>query len=53
MWTVGEKYGFDRDTTIKITHYLQGEGLLKFQALGGLIGIAHRVSEVEKALLGT
>jgi hypothetical protein len=40
MWTVEEKYGFDRDTTIKITHYLQGEGLLKFQALGGLIGIA-------------
>jgi hypothetical protein len=51
MWTVGEKYGFDRDTTVKITQYLQGEGLLKFQALGGLIGITHRgVSEVEKAL---
>jgi hypothetical protein len=51
MWTVGEKYGFDRDTTVKITQYLQGEGLLKFQALGGLIGITHRgISEVEKAL---
>jgi len=37
MWTAGERYGFDRDTTIKITQYLQGEGLLKFQALGGLI----------------
>jgi hypothetical protein len=45
------KYGFDRDTTVKITQYLQGEGLLKFQALGGLIGITHRgISEVEKAL---
>lgn len=51
MGTVGEKYGFDKDTTIKITQYLQGEGLLKFQAIGGLIGITHRgVLEVEQAL---
>jgi hypothetical protein len=51
MWMIGEGYRFEKDTTIKITHYLQGEGLLKFQALGGLIGITHRgVLEVEKAL---
>jgi len=29
MWTIGERYSFDKGTTIKITQYLQGEGLMK------------------------
>jgi hypothetical protein len=51
MRNVGATYNFDDDTTISITQYLEGEGLLKFVALGGIIGITHRgIVEVEEAI---
>jgi hypothetical protein len=51
MRKVGAPYGFDEETVAKITQYLVGEGLVKFQALGGLIGITHKgIVEVEEAL---
>jgi hypothetical protein len=51
MRQVGAPYGFHEDNVAKITQYLVGEGLVKFQALGGLIGITHRgIAEVEEAL---
>ena len=39
MWEIGEKLGFGghgSDLTDKIVQYLHGEGLIKFQALGGI-----------------
>ena len=54
MWEIGEKLGFGghgSDLTDKIVQYLHGEGLIKFQALGGIFGITHRgIKEVEHAL---
>lgn len=51
MWDIGKTLGFDRDTTIKVVQYLQGEGLLDYKALGGIIGITHRgVMEVEESM---
>jgi hypothetical protein len=51
MRKVGATYGFDEETVAKITQYLVDEGLVKFQALRGLIGITHQgIVELEEAL---
>lgn len=51
MWDLGKELGFDSGTTQRITQYLNGEHLLKHQALGGTIGITHwGVKEMEQAL---
>lgn len=51
MWEIGQELGFQVDLTQKITQYLTGEGLIKFQAIGGIIGITHwGVREIERAL---
>lgn len=51
-YQVGEKHGFDRDLTDKITQYLNDENLIKFVGLNtSLIEITHEgVREVEEAL---
>jgi hypothetical protein len=50
MWEVGEKLGWDRETTNATYDYLQGERLLKAMTLGGGATITHEgVKEVEKA----
>lgn len=52
MYDIGEKLGFDRQTTDRITQYLSGENLLKFVSLGGGISITHwGVKEMEESLL--
>jgi hypothetical protein len=55
MYRIGKTYNFDNDTTLNCVQYLEGEGLLRSQALGGrlsgLVGIKHAgVKEVEEAL---
>ncbi len=50
MFIVGQELGLDKPTTFTVTDYLSDEGLLKYTALGGLIGITHAgIKEVEKA----
>ena len=56
MYEIGKTYNFDKETIISCTQYLEGEGLIRSQALGGriggLIGITHAgVKEVEEALI--
>lgn len=56
MYDIGKTYNFDNETILTCTQYLEGEGLLKSQALGGriggLVGITHvGVKEVEGALI--
>jgi hypothetical protein len=51
MWKIGNYLSLDRETTEQVTQYLIGEGLIAFQALGGVIGITHRgIIEIEDAL---
>ena len=51
MWDVGNELGWDKETTQIAVQYLVGEGLVKFWALGGGIGITHSgVTEVEHAV---
>jgi hypothetical protein len=55
MYEIGKIYNFDNETTQICVQYLEGEGLVKSQALGGRIGgliaITHLgVKEVEQAL---
>lgn len=51
MFEVGEEIGFNRELTDLVTQYLEGEGLIKFQTVGGGIGITHEgVLEVEEAI---
>lgn len=51
MWDLGTELGLDKETTQRITHYLHGEHLLEFKALGGLIGLTHYgIKEMEQAL---
>jgi len=51
MFDIGKSLEFDRELIIKIAQYLKGEGLIQFQALGGIIGITHSgIREVEQAL---
>jgi len=51
MFIIGQELDLDEQSTIKVTDYLSGEGLLKYTASGGHIGITHRgIKEVEKAL---
>jgi len=50
MFQIGEELGFDRALTENIVQYLEGEGLIGFRALGGIIGISHGgVREIEEA----
>jgi hypothetical protein len=56
MYDIGKIYNFDKDAIVTCTQYLEGEGLLRSQALGGriagLVGITHTgVKEVEDALI--
>jgi hypothetical protein len=56
MYDIGKTYNFDNESILSCTQYLEGEGLLKSQALGGriagLVGITHiGVKEVEGALI--
>jgi hypothetical protein len=56
MYEIGKRYDFDNDTIKTIVQYLEGEGLVRSQSLGGrlggIIGITHHgVKEVEEALL--
>jgi hypothetical protein len=51
MRDLGKELGFDGESIQRITQYLNGEHLLTFQALGGVIGITHwGVKEMEQAL---
>lgn len=51
LWDVGKELGWDRETTDLTTQYLVGEGLIKFWALGGNLGITHwGVKQIEDAL---
>lgn len=51
MYQTGKELGFDKDLTDKIVQYLKEEGLIKFLAMGGIIGITHQgIREVEEAL---
>ncbi|OAA84678.1 hypothetical protein [Clostridium ljungdahlii] len=51
MSEIGKELGFNRKETDLITQYLEGEGLIKFVALGGEISITHYgVTQVEEAL---
>ncbi len=51
LWHPGTTLGFSREETESIYDYLEGEGLVKAQALGGAIGITHAgIVEVEEAL---
>jgi len=50
MWDIGKELGWDRHTTDVVSQYLVGEGLIKFWALGGVLGITHDgVREIEHA----
>lgn len=50
MWDIGDKLGFDRETTEQIAQYLAGEGLIEFRGLGGGIGISHYgIKQIERA----
>jgi len=56
MYDIGKTYNFDKETILTCTQYLEGEGLLRSQALGGriagLVGITHAgVREVEEAII--
>lgn len=49
---LGSKLGWDEGATELVTEYLDGEGLLTFVVMGGVISITHAgVVEVEAALL--
>ena len=51
MFSIGQELGLDKQSTINVTDYLCGEGLLELKAFGGLIGITHvGIKEVEEAL---
>lgn len=51
MWDLGASLGFDRQNTKLTAEYLKSENLLKYQALGGIIGITHHgIKEVEDAI---
>lgn len=51
MFEVGKHLGFEISETKNIAHYLNGEGLIKFFAMGGEIVITHPgIVEVEKVL---
>lgn len=39
MYEIGKTYNFDKETIISCTQYLEGEGLIRSQALGGRIGV--------------
>jgi hypothetical protein len=50
MFEVGKELGFDEHTTDGLTDFLRGEGLIKFWAMGGTIGITHLgIKQVEQA----
>lgn len=50
MWDIGEELGWDKQTTDVTAQYLVGEGLIKFWAMGGTLGITHEgVKEIERA----
>ncbi len=51
MWDLGKDLGFDKNETNLIVQYLEGEGLLEYDAMGGSIVITHYgVLETEQAL---
>jgi hypothetical protein len=51
MWNLGTELGLDKETTSRITQYLDGEHLLVYRALGGTIGITHwGIKEMEQAI---
>ncbi|MDP2301651.1 MAG: hypothetical protein Q8N03_04405 [Ignavibacteria bacterium] len=51
MFEIGKELGFDYQETKNIVHYLDGEGLTKFFAIGGEIVITHYgIVEIERAL---
>lgn len=51
MFLIDQELGLDKQSTINVTDYLWGEGLLKPTASGGLVGITHPgIKEVEEAL---
>jgi hypothetical protein len=51
MWDLGTELSLDRETTSRITQYLNGEHLLTYQAVGGTIGITHwGIKEMEQAI---
>jgi len=51
MFDIGKHLGFETSETKNIAHYLNGEGLIKFFAMGGEIVITHfGIVEVEKVL---
>jgi len=49
---LGKDIGLDEDTAFNVANYLSNEGLLKWQALGGILGITHlgiKLSEERKS----
>ena len=51
MWELGKELGWDEDTTDLTVQYLEGEGLIKHDTMGGNIVITHNgVVEIEHAL---
>lgn len=51
MWELGEEFGWSRDDVQNVVEYLEGEGLLEYAAMGGVIAITHfGVVEVEQSL---
>ena len=51
VWEIGEQLCLDRELTISITRYLEGEALIQFKAIGGIISITHHgIKKVEKSL---
>ena len=51
MWDLGNELGYEKNETQSITQYLEGEGLMEYAAIGGVIAITHLgITEVEEAL---
>jgi len=51
MFEIGESLELDHATTQRVMQYLNGEGILRYVALGGTIGITHAgIVEVESAI---
>lgn len=48
---VGEELNFDHELSENIAQYLEGEGLIKFQTLGGGIGITQKGIRVAEKIL--
>ena len=51
MRDIAQELKFSTNLTQKITQYLQGERLIEFRAIGGIIGITHEgIREIEEAI---